>query len=213
MAPEPHTGKRHIIVAGNIGVGKSSLVDLLCRRLGWEPFYEVVAENPYLSDFYGDMPRWSFHSQIFFLANRLRLQRGIADHPTSVIQDRSIYEDAEIFARNLYDQGSLSARDYDTYRQLYLSLLGLLPPPDVVIYLRASVRTLRQRIAKRGRTYEAQIAPEYLAQLNELYDTWIEGFDLSPVLTIPTDELDFVAHDAHLDWIIDRLREHLPTPA
>lgn len=202
--------KRYIIVAGNIGVGKSSLVELLCRRLGWQPFYEAVVDNPYLADFYADMSRWAFHSQIFFLANRLHLQRQIADHPTAVVQDRSIYEDAEIFARNLYEQGFISERDYATYRRLYTSLLDLLPAPDVVIYLRASVKTLHKRILQRGRSYESKIAPVYLSQLNELYEQWIAGFDLCPLLVVETDDLDFVAHAAHLDFIIDRLREHLP---
>jgi deoxyadenosine/deoxycytidine kinase len=202
--------KRHIIVAGNIGVGKSSLVELLCRRLGWQPFYEVVVDNPYLADFYADMPRWAFHSQIFFLANRLNLQRQIADHPTAVVQDRSIYEDAEVFARNLYEQGFISERDYATYRRLYTSLLDLLPTPDVVIYLRASVKTLHKRILQRGRDYESKITPVYLSQLNELYEQWIANFDLCPLLVVETDDLDFVAHPAHLDFIIDRLREHLP---
>jgi len=202
--------KRHLIVAGNIGVGKSSLVELLCRRLGWQPFYEAVVENPYLADFYADMARWAFHSQIFFLANRLHLQRQIADHPTPVVQDRSIYEDAEIFARNLYEQGFISERDYTTYRRLYTSLLDLLPTPDVVIYLRASVKTLHKRILQRGRGYESKIAPVYLSQLNELYEQWISGFDLCPLLVVETDDLDFVAHSAHLDFIVDRLHEHLP---
>lgn len=203
--------KHHVIVAGNIGVGKSSLVKRLCERLGWQPVYEVVAENPYLADFYQDMARWGFHSQLFFLANRLRVQRQIVDHPTSVVQDRSIYEDAEIFARNLYDQSCISERDFATYRHLYRSLLDLLPPPDVVIYLRASVATLQKRIAQRGREYETSIAPLYLSQLNTLYEQWIEGFDVCPVLAIPADDLDFVANNTHLDWIVERLQSRLRT--
>jgi deoxyadenosine/deoxycytidine kinase len=201
--------KKFIAVAGNIGVGKSTLVKLLSRELGWAPFYEAVAENPYLADFYRDMPAWGFHSQIFFLSNRLRSHRQLLDHPTSVVQDRSVYEDAEIFARNLYAQGSMDARDYATYRQLYEVLTEFLPPPDLVIYLRASVDTLVQRIARRARDYERRIAPDYLAQLNRLYEEWIAAFNLCPVLTIPADDLDFVAHRAHLDLIVQKVLDKL----
>jgi deoxyadenosine/deoxycytidine kinase len=201
--------KKFIAVAGNIGVGKSTLVTLLSRRLGWEPFYEAVAENPYLADFYGDMHLWSFHSQIFFLSNRLRSHRQLLDHPTSVVQDRSVYEDAEIFARNLYDQGYLGERDYGTYRHLYEVLTEFLPPPDLVLYLRASVPTLVRRISHRGRDYERQIAPDYLAQLNTLYDRWIDAYNLCPVLTVPADDLDYVAYPAHLDLVVQKVLDRL----
>jgi deoxyadenosine/deoxycytidine kinase len=201
--------KKFIAVAGNIGVGKSTLVTLLSRRLGWAPFYEAVAENPYLADFYGDMHLWSFHSQIFFLSNRLRSHRQLLDHPTSVVQDRSVYEDAEIFARNLYDQGYLGERDYGTYRQLYEVLTEFLPPPDLVLYLRASVPTLVRRISRRGRDYERQIAPEYLTQLNGLYQRWIDAFSLCPVLTVPADDLDYVAYPSHLDLVVQKVLDRL----
>jgi deoxyadenosine/deoxycytidine kinase len=201
--------KKFVAVAGNIGVGKSSLVGLLCQRLGWQPFYEPVAENPYLEDFYRDMRAWAFHSQIFFLTHRLRAHRRLIDHPTSVIQDRSVYEDAEVFARNLYQQGLISERDYGAYRELYQVLCEFLPPPDLVVYLRASVPTLLKRIALRGREYERQITPEYLAQLNELYEAWISHFSLCPVLTVPADDLDFVAHSRHLDLIVRKVQEKL----
>lgn len=201
--------KRFVIVAGNIGVGKSSLVNLLCQRLGWHPFYEAVVENPYLADFYRDMGHWGFHSQVFFLANRLHTHQQIAAHPASVIQDRSVYEDAEIFAHNLYEQGRMAERDYATYRRLYEGIIDCLPPPDLVLYLRASVATLGQRIARRGRDYEARIVPEYLEQLNRLYQRWIDGFRLCPVLSIPADALDFVAHDTHLDLIARKMLEKL----
>jgi deoxyadenosine/deoxycytidine kinase len=201
--------KKFIAVAGNIGVGKSTLVTLLSQRLGWEPFYEAVAENPYLADFYGDMQRWSFHSQIFFLSNRLRSHRQLLDHPTSVVQDRSVYEDAEIFARNLYVQGDLGERDYQTYCQLYEVLTEFLPPPDLVVYLRASAGTLSRRIARRGRDYERQITPEYLAQLNGLYERWIQAFSLCPVLTVPADDLDYVAYPAHLDLVVQKVLDKL----
>lgn len=139
--------KKFIAVAGNIGVGKSTLVTLLCKQLKWEPFYEPVGENPYLVDFYADMASWSFHSQIFFLTRRLRSHHQLSQHPTSVVQDRSVYEDAEIFAQNLYLQGHIKERDYETYRELYETITQVLPPPDLVIYLRASVDTLMDRIA------------------------------------------------------------------
>jgi deoxyadenosine/deoxycytidine kinase len=201
--------KKFIVVAGNIGVGKSSLVELLCARLGWEPFYEPVAENPYLADFYRDMTGWSFHSQVFFLSHRLQIHLRLAQYPGSVIQDRSVYEDAEIFARNLHLQGNFSQRDYDTYRNLYLTLSEFLPPPDLVIYLRASVETLLKRIALRDRSYERKISPEYLARLNTLYEDWIGAFTFCPVLSVPADDLDYVAHPRHLDLVTRKVQEKL----
>jgi deoxyadenosine/deoxycytidine kinase len=201
--------KRFVVVAGNIGVGKSSLVALLCQRLDWKPYYEPVAENPYLADFYQDMRAWAFHSQIFFLTHRLRIHRRLGDHPTSVIQDRSVYEDAEIFARNLYQQGLIQERDYQAYWELYQVLTEFLPPPDLVIYLRASVDTLQARIAQRGRDYEQEITPGYLAQLHNLYETWIAEFSFCPVLTVPADELDYVVHSRHLDLIVEKVQEKL----
>lgn len=200
---------KYIVVAGNIGVGKSTLVDLLCQRLGWHPFFEPVTENPYLSDFYREMHTWSFHSQVFFLAHRLKIQHAIIKHPGSVIQDRSIYEDAEIFASNLYRQGFLSQRDYDTYWALYQSINDFLPPPDLVIYLRASVPTLLKRIQQRERDYERSISPDYLQQLNDLYCRWIDHFTICPVLTVPADDLDYVAHSRHLDLIVRKVQEKL----
>jgi deoxyadenosine/deoxycytidine kinase len=201
--------KKFIAVAGNIGVGKSTLVSLLCHRLQWQPFYEPEAANPYLADFYLDMRSWAFHSQVYFLTRRLRSHRQLIDHPTSVIQDRSVYEDAEVFACNLYKQGLISERDYSTYRELYQVLIEFLPPPDLVVYLRASVNTLINRINQRGRDYERQITPEYLDQLNLLYEDWIKNFALCPVLTIPADDLDYVAHTRHLELIVQKIEEKL----
>lgn len=201
--------KKFVAVAGNIGVGKSTLVSLLCKKLGWQPFYEPVAENPYLADFYADMRTWAFHSQIFFLTHRLRMHRQLLDHPTSLIQDRTVYEDAEVFADNLYRQGLIHARDYSTYHELYEVVTEFLPPPDLVVYLRASVPTLYSRISSRGRDFERQITPEYLGQLNELYESWIEGFSLCPVLTVPSDDLDYVANSSHLELIASKVQEKL----
>jgi deoxyadenosine/deoxycytidine kinase len=201
--------KQFIAIAGNIGVGKSTLVELICARLGWEPFFEGVVDNPYLADFYADMAAWAFHSQVFFLSRRLRDLRRLMDLPRSVVQDRSVYEDAEIFAKNLYRQGRIAERDWTTYRELYTVLTELLPPPNLVIYLQASVPTLLQRIDMRGREYEKKIAPEYLAQLNALYEEWISSFTLCPVLTVPADRLDFVANTEHLDLIVRKIQDKL----
>jgi len=201
--------KRFVAVAGNVGVGKSSLTGLLAERLGWEPFFEAVDDNPYLADFYRDMRSWSFHSQVFFLSRRLRHHHELLSRPHSVIQDRSVYEDAEVFARNLYEQGSMDDRDYCSYRELYEILCALLPPPDLVIYLRADVPTLRERIRQRGREYEQSIDPAYLVRLNRLYDAWMQGFSLCPVLTIETDNLDFVRQPQHLSLVLTAVADRL----
>lgn len=201
--------KKYVAVAGNIGVGKSTLVSLLCERLGWQPFYEPEAENPYLADFYQNMRLWAFQSQIFFLTHRLRAHRQLIEHPNSAVQDRCVYEDAEIFARNLYRQGLFVERDYDSYSELYQVLTEFLPPPDLIVFLRASVPTLLARIAHRGRDYERKITSDYLAQLNQLYEEWINNFSLCPVLTVPADDLDYVAHSSHLDLVVRKVQEKL----
>ena len=201
--------KKFITVAGNIGVGKSTLVERLCARLGWEPFFEGVVDNPYLADFYADMRAWSFHSQIFFLGRRLKDLRRLMDFPRTVVQDRSVYEDAEIFAKNLYRQGFIGERDWASYHELYRALAELLPPPDLVVYLQATVPTLLRRIALRGREYEKKIAPDYLAQLNALYEEWIADFKLCPVLVVPADRLDYVANGGHLDLILEKIQDKL----
>jgi len=202
-------GKRFIAVAGNIGVGKSTLTQMLSEYLCWQPFYEAVDDNPYLSDFYQDMRKWSFHSQVFFLSRRLRHHRQIVDYPSTVLQDRTVYEDAEIFARNLREQSLMAERDYESYREMYEAIRAFLPPPDLLIYLRASVPTLVERIRLRGRDYEQQIDPAYLGQLGALYEQWIGGFSLCPVLTIPSDDLDFVNNGTHLELIATKVLEKL----
>jgi len=201
--------KYFITIAGNIGVGKSTLVRLLSQRHGWEPVFEAVEENPYLADFYQDMPRWSFQSQVFFLSRRLRQHNGLLKYKKSVIQDRSVYEDAEIFARNLYDQGNMGNRDWACYFDLYRTLAAMLPAPDLVIYLKADMPTLRRRITMRGREYEQDIDEKYLERLNALYDRWADGFRLCPVLTVDTNNLNFVQNDEHLDQIWQKIVERL----
>ena len=201
--------KYFVAIAGNIGVGKSSLTSLLAERLGWEPFFEPVEENPYLTDFYKDMPRWSFQSQMFFLASRLRHHKAALERTGSSILDRSIYEDAAVFARTLYQEEYLTERDWLLYNQFYGVLATLLPPPNLVIYLQASVPTLMRRIAQRGRDFEREIDASYLSRLNERYEEWVATFNLCPVLTVATDNLDFVHHPSHLDQIAQRVQERL----
>jgi deoxyadenosine/deoxycytidine kinase len=203
------TMKKFIAVAGNVGVGKSTLTRLLSEYLCWEPFYEAVDANPYLADFYKDMRTWSFHSQIYFLSRRLSHHRQIIERPGTVIQDRTVYEDAEIFAQNLHLQGNMTTRDWQSYWDLYQTVITILPPPDLVIYLQASVPVLQERIRQRGRDYEQKIAVEYLMQLNELYEGWVEGFTLCPVLTVPTDNLNFIATNSHLELIANRVLDKL----
>lgn len=193
---------KFIVVAGNIGAGKTTLVKILSERLGFNPFYEPHDENPYLADFYEDMKSWSYHSQVYFLTRRLKIHKELLQAEGTVVQDRSVYEDAQIFARNLYLQGDLSQRDYQVYQDLYQILVSLLPMPNLIIYLRASVDTLMKRIACRGREYEAGISREYLGRLNQLYEDWMENFDQSPVLIINSDDLDLVSKPEHVDQVV-----------
>ena len=192
MGAAPVAGKRFIAIAGNIGAGKTELTRFLCRRYGIKPFFEPNEQNPYLADFYRDMKTWAFRSQLFFLAHKFRLQLELQDEPGAVVQDRTIYEDAEIFAKNLRRQRYIDARDYRTYTALYQSISKALRPPDLMIQLSCRVRILRERIRLRGRTMEQEIPVAYLRRLNRLYDAWFESYDLSPALRIETDRLDWL---------------------
>lgn len=201
--------KRLVLVAGNIGAGKTSLTERLGARLGWQTAFESVTDNPYLPDFYADMRAWSFHLQIFFLGHRAQQYLDMAELPRSVILDRSIYEDAYIFARALYQLGNLDERDYLAYRRLFELVVSKLPPPDLLIYLNAPASVLIERIQRRGRAMESSITEEYLSLLESFYDDWIQVFDVCPVLTIRTDDLDFVNKSHHLDIVVHRIQDKL----
>ena len=201
--------KRLILVAGNIGTGKTSLTERLGTRLDWQTSFESVADNPYLADFYADMRQWSFHLQVFFLGHRAQQHLNLAHSPRSAIADRSIYEDAYIFARALHHLGNLSERDYQAYRHVFDLVVVGLPRPDLLLYLTAPVSVLLDRIHQRGRAIESGITAEYLSLLKTFYEEWMQIFDLCPVLTIHTDDLDFVNKPKHLDIVIQRIQDKL----
>jgi deoxyadenosine/deoxycytidine kinase len=201
--------KRLIIVAGNIGAGKTSLTERIGARLGWQTAFESVSDNPYLPDFYADMHSWSFHLQVFFLGHRAQQYLEMAAMPQSVILDRSIYEDAFIFSRALNHLGNLNERDYLSYRRVFDLVVNKLPPPDLLIYLKAPVSVLIDRIRRRARIIETGITPEYLSLLDSFYDDWMQTFDVCPVLTIRTDDLDFVHESRHLDTVVKRIQDKL----
>lgn len=186
----------YLAVSGNIGVGKSTLVSLLAQEYGLTPVFEAVDENPYLEDFYRDMPRYAFHSQMFFLAKRLKQHLRLVNPGNRIIQDRTVYEDADVFARNLFDEGVMDRRDYGSYTLMVTAIKQALRPPDLLLYLRASLPTLRQRIALRGRSYESAISDSYLLRLNALYDHFIAQYELSEVVVIDADDLDIVGRPA-----------------
>jgi deoxyadenosine/deoxycytidine kinase len=203
-------GKKFFLaVAGNIGSGKSSLTNLLSEHFGWIPYFESVEDNPYLSDFYADMKRWSFNLQVYFLSNRFRSHKSITEGPGSVILDRAIYEDAEIFARNLYEIGKMERRDYENYVALYEVMTEYLRPPDLLIYLRANTDTLVRQIARRGRDFEQSIKREYLAQLNAHYEGWIARYALGPVLVVESDTLDFVNKKTDFAAVVSMIEDRL----
>jgi len=210
--PRARRKKIFLAVAGNIGAGKSSLTQLLGKKMGCIPFFESVEDNPYLSDFYTDMKRWSFNLQVYFLSNRFRSHKSISEGPKSVILDRVIYEDAEIFARNLYEIGRMDQRDYDNYVALYGVMTEYLRPPDLLIYLRANVETLLRQISLRGRDFELSIQREYLEQLNRHYESWITRYDRGKLLIVESDSLDFVNNERDLDAIVTAVREKLRSP-
>jgi deoxyadenosine/deoxycytidine kinase len=199
---------KFISVAGNIGAGKSSLTGLLAKHFGWEPFYESVDDNPYLSDFYEDMRRWSFNLQIFFLSSRFRHQKEMLAREGRFVQDRTIYEDVEIFAKNLHEMGLMSNRDYENYQALFAEMISYLKSPSLLIYIRAQVPTLVEQIQKRGRDYENTIRIEYLERLNRLYEDWIDRYPHEKLI-IDTDNLDFVNNDEDLGRIIELVEQRL----
>jgi deoxyadenosine/deoxycytidine kinase len=201
--------KHFVLVAGNIGAGKTSLTERVGARLGWRVAYESVADNPYLPDFYANMRQWSFHLQVFFLGHRAQQHRDLAQDARSAIADRSIYEDAFIFARALRHMGNLTERDYASYRAVFDLVAGGLPKPDLLLYLRAPVDVLVSRIQARGREMETGISPDYLRLLDSFYEDWMRDFDLYPVLTIHTDDLDFVNKPRHLSTVVKRIQERL----
>lgn len=204
--------KKFIVVAGNIGSGKTTLTRYLSAHMGYTPNYESVEDNPYLADFYHDMHRWSFPLQIFFLGKRFESHRQIMLGTESVVQDRSVYEDRAIFAENLRRTGIMSERDYENYQQIFEIMSHYFQPPDLIVYLKASLPTLQKRIKMRGRDYEASIPAEYLQQLNGLYDEWIENWSTSPTITLPADELDFVKSSLDFCSIFDLVEKSLEIP-
>ena len=208
-APLALSEKKYVAIAGNIGAGKSSLTRVLSSYFKWEAFYERVDDNPYLSDFYDDMRRWSFNLQVFFLSSRFAHQRDIEAAPHSIVQDRSIYEDVEIFARNLYEMGLMDGRDFENYQELFALMTSYLRPPDLLIYLRASVPTLVRQIQSRGRDFESNIRIDYLERLNTHYENWVERYDLGPKLIVETDELDFVNTTEDRGEILSRVEGRL----
>lgn len=200
-----------IAIAGNIGVGKSSLVEFLTTTYGIQPFYEPNDDNPYLADFYADMGRWAYHSQMYFLASKFRIHQSVDQTPGVVIQDRTIFEDAEIFARALHEMGHIDDRDWQTYRGFYGAILDAIRPPDLLIFLRCSMRTLRRRIRLRGRDMEQDIPLAYLKRLDRLYLRWLERWDRSEVMVIETDRLDYVRDLVDRLDLMERVESLLPS--
>ncbi len=209
MNNEVRMTKHIVVVAGNIGAGKTSLTERIGARLGWWTGYESVSDNPYLSDFYTDMRTWSFHLQIFFLGHRAEQYLEASRDPRSAILDRSIYEDAYIFARALHHMGNLSERDYLAYRRLFDLVVQSLPKPGLLIYLKAPASVLMERIHRRARNIETGISAEYLSLLDTFYEEWLKAFDVCPVLTIRTDDLDYVHQPQHLETVAARIQDKL----
>jgi deoxyadenosine/deoxycytidine kinase len=199
----------HIAVAGNIGSGKTTLTRILSKHYGWEPHFEDVDDNPYLNDFYADMQRWSFNLQVYFLNSRFSQILEIHKNIQTVIQDRTIYEDAYIFAPNLHSMGLMSTRDFENYYTLFNLMVSLVQPPDLIIYLRASVPTLVNQIQKRGRKYEDSIRLDYLKRLNERYESWVETYKDGKLLVVDADTMDFLGNPEHINQVIDKINAEL----
>lgn len=216
----------HIAITGNIGAGKTTLAEQLAAYYGWEVLYEAVEGNPYLADFYNDMPRWSFNLQIYFLNSRFLQVKRISDIQAvnqsqagsiqtgsdslhTVVQDRTIYEDAAIFARNLYMSGDMSERDFNTYSQLFANMVSLVRPPDLMIYLRATLPKLRMQIKKRGRLFEQSISDEYLGNLNQLYEEFVASYQLGPLVVLEVDTLDYANYPADFEFVVKQINSHL----
>jgi len=202
--------RKTIAIAGNIGVGKSTLVEFLSRTYGISPYYEPNEDNPYLPDFYTDMKRWAFHSQLYFLSNKFRIHQELDKMPGLVVLDRTIFEDAEVFATALHEMKKIDKRDWATYRDFYTAILEAINPPDLMIYLRCSMRTLRKRIRLRGRAMEQDIPLSYLKRLDRLYDQWIESYDMGEVLILETDNLDYIHDLVHKLDVMERIEAMLP---
>ncbi|MBL4681144.1 MAG: deoxynucleoside kinase [Pseudomonadales bacterium] len=203
--------KKSIAIAGNIGAGKSTLVEFLARTYGILPFYEPNDQNPYLEDFYEDMNRWAFHSQMYFLSNKFRLHQALDKSKGVVVLDRTIFEDAEIFATALHEMGRIDDRDWETYLGFYETILGAIQPPDLLIYLRCSVRTVRKRIKLRARPMELDIPLAYIKRIHRLYETWIEHYQLSEVLILETDKLDYANDLLYQLNVMEKIEAVLPT--
>ncbi len=201
--------KMFVVVAGNIGSGKTTLTRKLSERLGWKPHFESVQDNPYLADFYDNMSRWSFPLQVYFLNHRFNTHKLIESGQGSAIQDRSIYEDANIFARALFEQGDLDQRDYETYRTLYESMIQYLSAPTLMIFLKRSVPKLTERIKLRGRDYEQAIPVDYLTKLNGYYNEWFDSYDLGKSLIVETDDLDFLENEEHFDHLVAKIHDSI----
>lgn len=199
----------HIAIVGNIGAGKTTLTALLAKHLGWEPQFEAVENNPYLEDFYSDMKRWSFNLQIFFLNSRFQHIVALQQRNANIIQDRTIYEDAYIFAENLHDMGLMTSRDFENYSNIFESIVSFIKPPDLLIYLKASVPTLVDNIQLRGRDYEAGIRLDYLSKLNDKYQKWISNYKGGKLLILDKDKLDFANKPEDLGFVIEEIEKNL----
>ena len=200
-----HHTLKHIAICGNIGSGKTTLAEKLSKHYGWQPLYESVEHNPYLRDFYGDMSRWGFHLQIYFLNSRFKQVNQIRNNERTIIQDRTIYEDAYIFAQNLHQSGHLSDRDYQSYQDIFHSMIDFVKPPDLLIYLKADIPKLVQQIEKRGRDFEYSMRLDYLRNLNEHYENWISKYKLGKLLIIDVNRLDFVENTDDFSFVVGKI--------